>query len=290
MMGLTLAIGTMGAIFSSVFLGKISSLVGWHDALSMTVMAGCGILILVYLTKFPNDSHRAKDYEAEGIDLLEKTNSTVHSVLKMLTNKSIMGYAIIAVGLYTPLSAMTDLWGSSFLVARFDLSKDDAANISMMLYVGLAIGSIILPWIADVLHKPKMLVLSCTMIITALFVVLLYGPTLNKEQLIVLLFAIGFFCGAEMTCFAASLAFVSRRKSGLAIGVVNTLNMMANAVLQQVIGKILDSRWSGDASVNIKNYSASDFSAALSVIIVVMLICCIVSYLVKDPNKNNDNA
>ncbi len=287
MMGLTLTIGTAGAIFSSIGLGVISSSIGWHDALSMTLVGGCGVLILVYLTKFPRDFHKTRDYDAQGIDLLEKTNTTMQSVLKILTNKGIMGYAIIAVGLYTPLSAMTDLWGSAFLMARFALSKIEAANISMMLYVGLAIGSIILPSLADAWKKPKILVLACTLIITLLFVVLLYGPVLNKKYLILLLFTIGFFCGAEMTCFAASLAFVSARKSGLAIGVVNTLNMMANALLQQGIGKILDTRWSGGYSSGVKSYDAGDFSAALSVIILVMLICCIVSYYVKDPKDSN---
>ncbi|HRE30383.1 MAG TPA: hypothetical protein PLD88_00275, partial [Candidatus Berkiella sp.] len=103
---------------------------------------------------------------------------------------------------------------------------------------------------------------------------LLYATNLSLWQLSMILTAIGAFCAAEMICFAKAVQFSPKQYSGLTLGVVNTLNMLGRAIIQQFIGWYLDVKWNDDYGLSGERiYSADDLSAAFSFLIIIVLLC-----------------
>ena len=80
----------------------------------------------------------------------------------------------------------------------------------------------------------------CGLAILIAFAFILFGPQVSIICLSTVLIALGFFCGAEMMCFTGAVHYTTRENSGMTIGVVNTLNMLGGALLQQGIGWLLD--------------------------------------------------
>ena len=88
-----------------------------------------------------------------------------------------------------------------------------------------------------------------------------------------------------MICFTAAVRSATADNSGLIIGVVNTLNMIGGAILQQIVGTLLDMRWQGAADIGgMRLYSAQDFIVSLSSLVVVCAVCAMLSLFLKRKN------
>lgn len=272
LMGATLALGTIGAVYSGKSLKLIDANTNWKDILAISAGIGAFVYLFIYFVvkdenKDPYAELNRKSYKQMFLD-----------IFKIMQNRNIVVYSILAIGLYTPLAAMADLWGTAFLKQKYGISNELAAETTMLMYIGLTIGSLTLPWIAEKHNKLNLAIFFSGILILLTFSILIYGPVIDISNLRILLLLLGFFCGAEMMCFTGALYYSSKSDSGEIIGVVNTFNMLGGAILQQLIGWLLDKQWQGEFDVNgIRAYSADQFEVALTSLTVVILICCIIS-------------
>lgn len=271
LMGLTLTLGTIGALVAGKPLVYLLDAYGWRSTMLYTTIVGFFILIFAFIF-LPKRAKGRPTLEQETIKSIGK------NVLSIVKNRQVMLYAFLAIGIYTPLSALADLWGTAFLMQKFSLPRAEAAHTTMMLYIGLASGSLLMPWLCEKYNILNLTIQICGVAILGLFAFLLYGPPISGFELIFVLIALGFFCGAEMMCFTGALLFSNPNNSGITIGVVNTLNMLGGAILQQFIGYNLDLQWNGLLDDNgIRLYTSHQFVVALSILGIVVLICCLAS-------------
>lgn len=279
LMGGTLALGTIGALTAGKPFVWLVDDYGWRNAVNVTVLLGFALLILVAIFVPKRDANRPTLKDA-------KSGALMGDLLGILKNRKIMLYAFLAIGLYTPLSALADLWGTAFIKEKFELSRAEAAHTSMMMYVGLALGSFVLPGLCEQKHRLNRAIQICGVGLLVLFTIILYGPKFSPNQLTLLLIVLGFFCGAEMMCFAGATLYTTPDNSGLTIGVVNTLNMLGGAILQQAIGTGLDFQWKGYVDADgIRQYTTSQFVASLSLLILIIGLCVISSLWLRDKKK-----
>lgn len=271
-MGATLTLGTVGALTAGKPLVYMIEASGWRSTVFFTACLGIAILILAFVFLPPHKNNLDKRITTYSV------KETLEAIKGILKNRSVMTYAVLAVGLYTPLSVLADLWGTAFLMQKFELTRAVAAQTSMMMYVGLAVGSLLLPWICERWRILDHAIKICSLGILITFGLILFGPNMTATGIISLLIMLGIFCGAEMMCFTGAVQHTHSGNSGLTIGVVNTLNMLGGAVLQQAIGFLLDSLWSGEIDANgVRQYSNDDFVTALSLLLVVIIFCVVVS-------------
>jgi sugar phosphate permease len=272
LMGATLAIGTAGSALTARSLHMVSFM-AWHDV--MLASSIIGLFVLLMITIF------VKNPKEDAITKLNRKNISgiIASVFEICKNFNIIIYAILAIGLYTPLASLADVWGSSFIKQKFHLNSEEAALTSIMLYVGLTIGSIVLPWFAEKRNMINQAIIGCSFAILVIFCLILYLPPVDTVTLKILFFILGFLCGAEMMCFTGALIKAKSMDSGEIIGVVNTLNMLTGAFLEQIIGWSLDLQWDGAISeTNLRVYSTAQFETALSSLTIVLVVCCLLSF------------
>jgi len=278
LIGATLAIGSVGALISGNLLLLLVEHYNWRIASAISAYLGIFVFFVVYSrvqksTKITLNTHSMKE--------------SFNAIVKILRNREIMLYAILAIGLYTPLSTLADLWGAAFLKQKFGITHQEASNLSLYLYVGLGFGSVLLPWMAERKGKLRQSIIICSYVVAFLFIIVIYSTTLTKSQLTILMLSIGFFCGAEMMCFTVALE-KARGNSGEIIGVVNTLNMLGNAILQQFVGLLLDYGWSGEyTETNLRQYSTSNFTFAMSALVGMVILCTAAPLLWKKKNSRD---
>jgi len=280
LMGATLTLGTFGALVAGKPLVYFLDDFGWRSTMTYTALIGLALIIFALIC-LPKHSQKQSSHTKESF------KSIGQNILSIIKNYRVMLYAFLAIGLYTPLSALADLWGTAFLMQKFSLPRAEAAHTTMMMYVGLAAGSLIMPWICEKYNLLDRAIQFCGLGIIILFGILLYGPILSNAQLTLVLICLGFFCGAEMMCFTGALLFSNSNNSGLTIGIVNTLNMLGGALLQQFIGYSLDFHWEGLLDPQgIRIYESHHFVLAFSILTGVIILCCLASLkLVKKKRK-----
>ncbi len=269
--GATLTFGAIGALITGKPLNYLlEQFIDWQSAFVVFSIVG----ILIFLLAFIYLPKNKKDLNIHEF----APNNVWHDLLKIITNKKIIIYAIIAIGLYAPLSVMADLWGTAFLVKRFDMSREVASPILMNIYIGMAIGSIVLPYLAQKYNILDKIIVYSALSLLLLFSLVIYSSNLTNSDVVILLILIGFFCGAEMLCFTAALRYASPHTSGLTIGVVNTFNMLSGALLQQAIGSYLDYTWQGALDGRgLRLYSMEKFVEAFSILVVIIGLCLIIA-------------
>ena len=67
-----------------------------------------------------------------------------------------------------------------------------------------------------------------------------------------------------------------------AMGFINTLNTLGGALLQPLIGAILDFLWHGNMQSGIPIYSPTEFKLALSVLPVIILTSILIMPLIQE--------
>lgn len=281
LMGMTLALGTVGALTSAKSIALLENYLEWHDL--MAVSAGIGAAIFILIVIFVKSAHLDTTVRLNHKSVAE----ILASLKEIILSKNIMIYAIVAIGLYTPLSAIADLWGPIFMEQKFGLANGEAGLINMFMYIGLTVGCLTMPWIAEKYDKINQTIVFCGFMVLLLFCFIVYSPPVNETTLELLLFALGFFCGAEMMCFTGALSFSKSLNSGEVIGVVNTLNMLGGAVVQQLIGTSLDMQWDGVYREGIRHYSTEQFIISLSILTIVIVVCCVISLLLLKVRLKN---
>eukprot|EP01037_Dinobryon_pediforme_P015381 gene15381-15522_t len=170
---------------------------------------------------------------------------------EILSTPMVIVYAILAVGLYTPLSVLADLWGVAYLMAKYGFARGDAAEVSMTMYIGLCIGSLLLPWLSEKYNVLNRSIRVCTYGIFFAFACILMAPQLPVMGITVLILLLGAFGGAEMLCFTGVILYAPKGRTGITLGITNTVNMIGGALAQQSVGLILDRfLWKGDLDVH----------------------------------------
>ena len=277
--GATLTFGAVGALITgeplNYLLGQFEA---WQS--SFIVFALVGFLLLAFAFIYlPKNKTKIDIHEFE-------VNNIWHDIIEIITNKKIIIYTILAISLYTPLLVVADFWGTAFLVAKFSLSREVASPILMNIYVGMAVGAIILPYFAKKNYTLDKMIISSTFLLLILLSTIIYTNHLTNGHLIILLLLTGFFCGAEMLCFTAALRYTNSHTSGLTIGVMNSFNMFSGAVMQQAIGFYLDFSWQGELNgQGLRIYSRQEFVEAFSILIAIMTICILIAFVTLG-NKN----
>lgn len=277
-MGATLSLGTVGALLSGKFLTLSLDRFEWQNTMWLCILLGVIILSIIMWRVPASQTKKSTPQVAIGSQLREGFRS-------IFQRKEILIYAVLTISVYTPLCVLADLWGTTFLMEKFSLGRSDAAQMNLYMYGGLTIGSLLLPWISLKWNILKETILLCSFGVIASTFALLYVQEISMWQLTFLLTSIGVFCGAEMICFAGASRSSSLAYSGLTLGVVNTLNMLGGAFIQQIMGWYLDAHWTGAYDLDgARYYGQDELSSALLVLVFLMIGCTLLVFLLPKFN------
>ena len=275
-MGATLTLGVMGALVAGKPLSLLMDYVGsWRQTVLATTVVGV-IVFLAALKLIPAQSLE----QSQSPHDKDKDESLWKSIREILSNRLVIIYAFLALGLYTPLSVMADLWGVGYMMEKFNINRTDASFITMLMYVGLCIGSLILPWLSERFHFLNTTLRLCSWGILISFALILFLPQLTTTSLGTLLIILGVFCGAEMLCFTGVVLQAPPGKIGTTLGITNTVNMLGGALAQQVIGILIDKVYWNGAMDNLGQhvYCVQNYTYSLASLLVVIAGCCGAAY------------
>lgn len=279
--GLTTAGGMIAGALAQKYLNKAIEFIGYQESLRTALIAGVLLsLAILFMVRSRPTADENPIYEMRApINMTQ-----LFSALKMIfANPQMWLIGIIGCLLYLPSSVFLDLWGIPYLKTVYQLSADEAVNISNYTFYGWIISGPIIGVLSDKI-KRRCLPLTITGFFAAvLLAIVFYVPGLNNSQLYTIFFMIGFCCGAHPLCFALGKESNPIQISGTAVAVTNMLIMAGGAIFQPVVGKLLDMHANNALGPDkLPIYSASDYSFALSVIPIGVAIGIFLSLFLKE--------
>ncbi len=279
--GVALLCGNLGGILAGVPLALGVDLFGWRLAMGSS---GFITLVLGVVTWFVlRDDPADYGYKSHAHALVQDQGSlSAGKALKSVLSRKDTWLLFFAGGLSTaPVLVFAGLWGVPYLTQIYDLQTSEAALITSTMLLSLAFSGPILGAISDRVGRRKMPYLLGT-IFTTLFWAIFLFVKLPYLMLFPLLAAIGFTSGALIIGFAAAREVNHPGTAGAVGGVVNMSVLGVAAVMQPVLGKILDSHWQGTMFEGARVYNEAAYSSAFIWLVVCTSLSVVMVLFTKE--------
>lgn len=271
--GFLMATGMVGAIAGQAPLRLLVETVGWRNCFYILAVAAA-LLAIASQVVIPKPRKHIKK---------EKTNTTLlQQVRHVISNKQTLLCAISGFGFASTMLSFGGLWAVPWLTATKDFSQIDASGIVSWLFVGVMIGSPILGWVSDAIgrRKPVLIVGILTCLSTLLAIIHIQHT--NTYLLGFLFFIHGLGTGSLVVLMGLCREWNKPSYSASALGFVNMGIVSSGAVMQPVIGTLLDIKWLGTLSDGARTYSEGAYTFAFQSLIGVLLIATLAVFFIRE--------
>ena len=239
--GIFMAMGGVGALFSSAPLAWISNLIGWRMTLVAVGVLTFIMAVLVYsfVRNRPSDLGLpsigiASTMEADrGMSLLKG----IKQVVSLRHFWPIAVYAFFADGV---AFALGGLWGGPFLMQVYGLSKTEAGGVLSMFAVALVVGSPVLGWTANRFGRKPVLITCSVVLIADCGLFYLFTDRLTLTLLYVL-FLCFYFSGVASAPILATVVkeLFPITIAGTSVGMMNLFPFFGGALFQVIVGVVM---------------------------------------------------
>jgi sugar phosphate permease len=268
MIGLSFTFGLMGAIYGGKPVSVLIENYEWQNVAVTFSMVAIVIACVAYVfLRAPKGVLVAAD---NTVSATNKPNyrSVFSSPIVWLLGIS----NLLMVG---SLEGFADVWGITYLMQTYTLTKSDAAGLVSFVFVGMLFGG---PFLAACSKKvgDYAVVVAAGVVMTTIFGILFAYPTYNGVLLSALFFVLGVMCCYQVIVFAAGANLVASQNLGVAVAFLNCVNMLGGSFFHTVIGNTLDLFWTGSIADGVKIYDLEAYKYAISII----PICTVLGILI----------
>jgi sugar phosphate permease len=282
-----LSVGGLGALFAAEPLAVLTGWIGWRVSFELI---GVGTLLFTLSVWFlvrnrPQDLGWPSLAEIDpvyGKSLPPPQKIPLwEGARRVITEKYFWPVAIwncLSMGCYF---AFGGLWAGPYLVHVYGMSRAEAGGVLNMFAVGIVLGSPILAYASDrLLHTRKwMLTLGAVGLTVVLAVLLAFPVGLSRLTLHLL-----FFCFAAFALAPGVISITTTKElfpieiTGTSIGTMNLFPFLGGAVMQLLVGWMLDAYPKSEAGV----YALDAYRAMLWVLMCAALVALAATLLIKE--------
>ncbi len=259
--GIALLFGNVGGVLAGVPLSEIVSWFGWRAAMAGSGVVTLGVAIVIWLVV--RDDPGEYGYESHAHASVLKNGSLSAGVaLKSVIFRKDTWLLFLAGGLSAaPVLVFAGLWGVPYLTQVHGLERTHAATITSTMLIAWALGGPVLGALSDRIGRRKSPYLGATLLAAIFWGVFLFAdlPYIFFYPVLAL---IGFMSGALIIGFAFAREVNHPGASGAVGGVVNMSVLGFAAIMQPLLGMILDHQWDGTLLEGVRIYSSSAYSSA----------------------------
>lgn len=235
-------IGNLGSVLATFPLVFLNELIGWRNSFiligTLTVISGISIYLIVRNT--PADLgfeiiNYDEDEPEEKINILE-------GLASVLKNRSTWYNSTIMFSLVGISTAFTSLWGISYLMDIYGVSKSIAAFIVSFFAYGFVFGSIIMDFLFRKVKTSnfKIIKVGATInLIIWIFIILICDVKPPIIILPVAFFIIGSINMSHLQAFNDVKYKNKQQYSGLSTSIVNTSEFVGSGLINLLIGFVI---------------------------------------------------
>jgi len=231
--GLTNLLGVTGAAIGGKPSAYAVDVYGWRTV--MFASGIIGLLITIMLWGIVKDKYPA-NRKAKPSTLI---NMLWTKILLVLKSRQTWFIAAFGGFMVAPITTYSELWGVSYLIAKYQVDRPTAAQITTITFIGIAIGGPLIGWLSDYIHQRK-----APMLIGTLGAMICMSCILTLHLPIWLLYFLhlgfGFFTSSMLLCFSLNTECAATKIRATTIALTNSIIMLAGGMLQSLSGLLLD--------------------------------------------------
>ncbi|HJN38344.1 MAG TPA: MFS transporter [Gammaproteobacteria bacterium] len=274
---LTQVMGMLGAAVGVKGSDYLEVLYGWQStnliiASSLFVLA---VLVFILVKEQPKSTIQKNQ--------ITSMKDVVEGLKLVLRNPQSWFNASYAGFIYLPSIVLGELWGTMYFVNTRGLERGDASTALSLMFIGWAVGGIIMGWLSDRMKRRKPLLYFSSLSSLAVILIIMYGPqtmSFNLIELLIVLF--GFFNAGLVNSYAISGELNPKPIAGLSIAFCNMISVLFGTFIQVMVGIMLEYNWDGQMMGGKPVYQAGDFQWAMIWLPLSLGIAFIMACFIKE--------
>ena len=294
MTGVLMAVGGLGVLSAAYPLAFMSGILGWRGSFMaigiITLVLAAAIWIFVRNHPEELGYPPVETAMDAGRDPALKPIRLLEGLKMVLGRGAFWPLAIWFFFICGVFFSFAGLWGGPYIMQVYGLTKSEAGKILSMTAIAMITGSPLLSYISDrVIHSRKVLMIASAGGMIALTAILAFAPqSMSKGWLYVYCFVLSICSGAIVVIpFTAAKELFPVSIAGTSVGAVNLFPFLGGAVMQPLLGIILD----GQGPVG-GPYTSEAYGKAFMVYFAASIIAFAAACLAKEthPAKAADTA
>lgn len=282
--GITAAIGMLGAFVGEGLLSHLMTSYRWQEIIIIAGVLCFTIMLLVLL--FVHDKPNSTNIDSNNLSHRFSFKLLFNSI-----NNVNLWYAFFYCGLiYVIIDAYGSLWAGQFLQSKYSFSSELSQMISSTIFIGVAVGSIVINGLVMTFKRVKVFMLSSVLFLFFIIVIIIYTPGLSQTALYFLHLLLGFFAGSATLAFVYVRDVVPKEVLGTSISILEFFKHLFSAIGIQIIGVILTHEQSNrlmpsTAGLMVQGQlelTGVEFEWGLLVIPIAILLAIIMSLIIED--------
>ena len=290
--GWSQTVGNVGALVASSPLALLVEMLGWRH--SFVVIGTLTLLLAVAAALFVRDRPEAMGLvpvnPAPAAGALPSLAQTLRGIPGILSNPRSWPPVLAAAGVYSSLIAFLGLWGVPYLAQVYGLGRVEASTYASLLAIGIVVGAPLVGWLSDRwLGLRRLPFIAFTAVYAACWALLALPGEMRLPlgALAPVLLLMGFASSGLVLVFVCVREVNDPARVGITIGFCNLPVFLVFALVQWLMGLILDARWEGLITGGTRIYPASAWETAFAFCLAVALVALVLTFFVAETRCRN---
>ena len=284
LVGLAMLIGNLGSVLAGAPLSWLAQVVSWRHifvalaAVSLLLGVACWVLLR------EQSVGAGPSKPKPTID----RSLVLSGLLSVLKNRDNWPTVCVNFGICGSFFAFAGLWATPFLTQAHGLSRAAAANHVSLYFVGFALGCMFMGALSDRLGKRKPVLIATSHLYLLIWLVLLWDLALPLLASYALFTLMGLVTAGFTLTWSCAKEVNAPQLSGISTSVTNMAGFLAGAILQPLVGWVMDQRWQGGlTSTGARLFTADDYHAGLLLLAAVAAFGALASWWIRETGCRN---
>ncbi len=284
LVGLSMLIGNLGSVLAGAPLSWLAQVTSWRNI--FVVLAGVSLMLGVacwlLVREAPTVAGKADPTPQFDHRLIL---AGLHSVLR---NRDTWPTVCVNFGLCGSFFAFAGLWATPFLTQAQGMTRSVAANHVSLYFVGFAVGCVLMGTLSDRLGKRKPVLIVSSHLYLLMWLALLFDLSMPLLASYALFTLMGVVTAGFTLTWACAKEVNAPLLSGMSTSVTNMAGFLAGAVLQPLVGWVMDRQWQGGLTAGgARLFSPQDFHAGLLLLAAVAAFGTASSWWIRETGCRN---
>ena len=283
LVGVSMLIGNLGSVLAGAPLSAVAQATGWRGVfigvgvLSLLIAALCWVLV----------RDRAEpSAAAQPAPKFDRT-ALFGALLSVVRNRSTWPAILVNTGTCGAFFTFAGLWTVPYLIQVHGMERSVAASHLSLWFGGFAVGCFFIGTLSDRLGRRKPVIIGATHIYALIWLILWSGIGMPLSVSYVLFGLLGIVTAGFTLTWACAKEVNPPMLSGMSTSVTNMGSFAAAAVLQPVVGWVMDLAWRGEMVAGARVYDLAAWRGGLGVAAVCALLGAAASWWIIETRCRN---
>jgi sugar phosphate permease len=285
LVGLSMLVGNLGSVLAGAPLSWLAQATGWRGvfigvaAVSVVLGVACWLLV--------RDRPESESSATVSKPRFDRT-VVIAGLLAVIKNRDTWPAACVNFGIAGSFFAFAGLWATPFLTQAHGMTRAVAANHVSLYFAGFALGCVLIGMLSDRLGKRKPVLVVSSHLFALIWLVWLSGVTLPLSASYGLFALMGVVTASFTLTWACAKEVNPPLLSGMSTSVTNMGGFLAGAILQPLVGWVMDLHWQGGLTpTGARLYTPEDFHAGLLLLAGSAIFGALASWRIRETGCRN---